>query len=137
MKGTVLIVDDARVLRMSMGRALQSVGYAVQEADDGTQALEMLEEHVIDLIIADINMKYMSGLEMLQRVRANPKTADVPVVMCTISNQKKDVLRAANLGIKGFLLKPVKLQAVVTKVNEILGDASQESGEGNRETEDA
>ena len=125
----VLVVDDVTVIRMSLRRVLESSGYVVEEADDGSTALEILQEKTVDLVIADINMKYMDGLEMVERIRGNTKTADLPVLMCTISNQKKEVLRAIRLGVQGFLIKPVKPQVVLEKVNEILSSENEKSSE--------
>lgn len=118
--GAVLIVDDIKMTRMILRRVLESEGYEVIEAERATQALDLLKDEVVELIISDISMPGMDGLQMVQRIRSNPKTADLPVVMCTVSKRKTDISHAVELGVKGFLVKPVAKEALLAKVAEIL-----------------
>ena len=136
---TILIVDDVKMMRMTMSRTLRSGGYRVVQTENGTQALDVLlsgripiqvqnktqmvnvgGEESIDLVIADITMSDMDGLELVQRIRSNTKTADLPVVICTVSRKKDHIIRAARLGVKGFLVKPISPKVVLAKVDKIL-----------------
>ena len=119
-KGTVLIVDDTMVARMILRRALGSDGYMVLEAENGTKALDVLKYHCTDLVISDIRMPDMGGLELVRRIRSSAKTAHLPVLMCTASNDESDVVRAARLGIQGFLVKPIAPDVLRAKVRELL-----------------
>jgi len=148
--GTILIVDDVKMMRMTLSRALRLGGYRVVQTENGTQALDVLlsgripiqvqnktqmvnvggkaqmvnvgGEESIDLVIADITMPDMDGLELVQRMRSNTKTADLPVLICTISRKKDHIMRAAQLGVKGFLVKPISQKLVLEKVEKILNE---------------
>ena len=85
-----------------------------------TQMVNVGGEESIDLVIADITMPDMDGLELVQRIRSNTKTADLPVVICTVSRKKDHIIRAARLGVKGFLVKPISPKVVLAKVDKIL-----------------
>ena len=117
---TVLVVEDIKMTRMILRQMLESDGYAVVEAGDASQAFEALESQPIKLVITDISMPGMDGLQMVQRIRSNPKTADLPVIMCTVSRRKSDISQAVKLGVRGFLAKPVAKEALLAKVAEIL-----------------
>ena len=136
--GTILIVDDVKMMRMTLSRALRLGGYRVVQTENGTQALDVLlsgripiqvqnktqmvnvgGEESIDLAIIDITMPDMDGLELVQRIRSNTKTADLPVLICTISRKKDHIMRAAQLGVKGFLVKPISPKLVLAKVDKI------------------
>ena len=142
LKGVVLVVDDVKLMRMSLCRVLKSAGYTVFEAEDGTQALamlqleEMLRFQDMSLVIADIRMPDMDGLEMVEQIRANPKTANLPVLMCTGTKRKSEIIQAARLGIQGFLVKPVSPASLLTKVEEIFA-AVQRSYKGKSEASGA
>ncbi|MCH8294464.1 response regulator [Candidatus Poribacteria bacterium] len=136
------------MMRMTLSRTLRSGGYRVVETGNGRQALDVLwngpssvqvqnktqmvnvggkaqmvnmgGEESIDLAIIDITMIEMDGLELVQRIRSNTKTADLPVLICTISRKKDHIIRAAQLGVKGFLVKPISPKLVLAKVDKIL-----------------
>ena len=115
LKGVVLVVDGVKLMRMSLCRVLRSAGHRVFEAEDGTEALAMLPYQDMDLVIADIRIPDMNGLEMVQQIRVNPKTANIPVLMCTATKRKSDIVQAARLGIQGFLMKPVSPASLLLK----------------------
>ena len=119
-KRTVLVVEDVKLMRMSLRQILVAEGYDVLEAENGVEALDTLKSSEIDLVITDVKMPNMDGLEMVQQIRANDETATIPVIMCTVSKDKADESRATQLGVQAFLNKPVWPAIVRTKVSEVL-----------------
>jgi two-component system chemotaxis response regulator CheY len=113
----VLIVDDSEVIRQQLRRALVEAGIAVVEASDGVVALECVSEHAdIALIVVDINMPRMDGLGLLDKLKQDPKTAPLPVLILTTEAQSAMVARAKQAGAKAWLIKPVKLDQFIQVV---------------------
>jgi two-component system chemotaxis response regulator CheY len=116
----VLIVDDSETIRQQVARALEQAGFTVIEAGDGVDGLEKVAEHEgISMAILDVNMPRLNGLDMLERLRQNPKTAKLPVLMLTTEAQESLIDRARKAGAKGWLIKPVKLEHLVLTVNKL------------------
>jgi two-component system chemotaxis response regulator CheY len=112
----VLIVDDSETIRHQVASALEAAGFIVLEAQDGVDGLERLEEAELSLVILDINMPRMDGLELLERMRENPKHAKIPVLMLTTEAQQSIIERAKKAGAKGWMIKPVKMPQLVNAV---------------------
>jgi two-component system chemotaxis response regulator CheY len=112
----VLIVDDSQTIRYELAAGLKAAGYAVVEARDGIAGLERLQETQFSMVILDVNMPRMGGLEMLETMRRDPKTAKTPVLMLTTEAQRSLVERARAAGAKGWLVKPVKIERIVSTV---------------------
>jgi two-component system chemotaxis response regulator CheY len=112
----VLIVDDSETIRHQVASALEAAGFIVLEAQDGLDGLERLEETELSLVILDINMPRMDGLELLERMRENPKHAKIPVLMLTTEAQQSIIERAKKAGAKGWMIKPVKMPQLVNAV---------------------
>ena len=104
-KKQVLLADDDTLTRQLMGHALRECGYEVIEAADGHEAYRQVQVHAPSVVLLDINMPGMNGLEFLDRLRRIPRRKDVPVIMITASSDKEEILRAANLGIEDYILK--------------------------------
>jgi CheY-like chemotaxis protein len=109
----ILLVEDDEVDVMNVRRAFErnNVSNPLYVAGNGLEALEMLRGHEIPrerrLILLDLNMPKMNGIEFLQALRADPELASTPVVVLTTSNDDQDKLDAYNLNVAGYLLKPV------------------------------
>jgi two-component system chemotaxis response regulator CheY len=132
-KGNVLVVDDTRLMRRLLRGILESAGYGVVEAESGARAIDALRSESVDLVITDIEMPDMDGLEMIRRIRSHPRTADLPALICTASKEAADVKDAARLGVRGFLTKPVVKDAVLEKVAQALNRPEGRSGSGPAE----
>ncbi len=105
--GTVLVVDDSRMMRRLVGQALGEAGFTVVEASDGLEALERMREHPeMQLVVCDINMPNMDGIGFLQALRKEPFESSVPVVILTTRGQLELVAQARELGARCWLLKP-------------------------------
>lgn len=115
----VLVVDDSEVLRKIVNFNLTREGYSVDEAKDGKEALEKLQQIKPDLVILDIMMPYIDGFEVLKRMRKDPELAHIPVIMLTAKGGEDDPKTALELGANGFLTKPfspIKLLEEVRRV---------------------
>ena len=105
--GTLLVVDDNRVNRLLLGRALEQLGHAVSFAENGRQALEALRQRAVDLVLLDIEMPEMDGYETLAALAADPRLRDIPVVMMSSVEEVDSVARCIELGAEDYLFKPV------------------------------
>jgi DNA-binding response OmpR family regulator len=112
----VLIVDDDEMAREVMRTILQAEGCVVTTAESGSRALELLKTVVFDLIILDINMPGVDGLEVLTRLKEGGATADSSVVMTSARNDMETVMRCVDLGADSYLLKPVDPALFVERV---------------------
>jgi two-component system, chemotaxis family, chemotaxis protein CheY len=114
-----LIVDDSSVMRKIVERTLRQAGLslmAVYEAGSGTEGLELLKAKQVDLILSDINMPVMDGLEFLRQIRAQNLAPGVPVVMITTESSEEHVKQAILAGAQGYIRKPFTAEQVKERV---------------------
>ena len=119
MRGTVLIVDDSSVMRKIVMRALVQAGLefsSVLEAADGSEALAHVSARPVDLILTDISMPVMDGLEFLRQMRERQLAVGVPVVMITTEGSEQHVLAAIEMGARGYIRKPFTPEQVKQRV---------------------
>ena len=121
-----LIVDDSSVMRKIVERSLRQAGLdplVVFEASSGTDGLELLKTQQVDLILSDINMPSMDGLEFLRQIRAQNLAPDVPVVMITTESSEEHVKQAILSGAQGYIRKPFTAEQVKERVLPLLNAA--------------
>jgi two-component system chemotaxis response regulator CheY len=114
-----LIVDDSSVMRKIVERALRQAGLdplTVLEAASGTEGLELLKTSHVDLILSDINMPSMDGLEFLRQIRTQNLAPGVPVVMITTESSEEHVRQAILAGAQGYIRKPFTAEQVKERV---------------------
>ena len=113
-----LIVDDSSVMRKIVERALRQAGLelVVHEAGSGTEGLEVLRAQPVDLILSDINMPSMDGLEFLRQIRVQNLAPGVPVVMITTESSEEHVKQAIEAGARGYIRKPFTSEQVRERV---------------------
>lgn len=114
-----LIVDDSTVMRKIVERALRQAGLellVVHEAASGTEGLDLLKTRHVDLILSDINMPSMDGLEFLRQLRAQNLAPGVPVVMITTESSEEHVKQAILSGAQGYIRKPFTAEQVKERV---------------------
>ena len=117
----ILIVDDFSSIRALIRAVVTVVGdFAVDEAGDGEIALRKLGEQRYDLVISDWNMPVMSGLELLQKMRGDPRLKGVAVVMLTAETTKENVAAAAALGISGYVAKPFSPEKLISVLRPLI-----------------
>lgn len=102
---TILVVEDTELLRRIYSDKLTQEGYDVVQAANGIEALSALHENVIDLVLLDLIMPQMSGLEALEHIKADPRTRDIPVLILSNLGQEQDVERGVSLGAIDYLIK--------------------------------
>jgi CheY-like chemotaxis protein len=106
MSATVLIIDDEIHIRRLIAQMLELAGYQVLEAASGSEALHLMEQTRPDVITCDIFMPGMNGFEVLEAIKSEPDTAEIPVIMLTAIGQEKDTARAEALGADDYITKP-------------------------------
>jgi two-component system chemotaxis response regulator CheY len=116
----ILIVDDSRTIRQQVNFTLQKSGFVVVEADNGEKGIEVLAANPdVALVLSDVNMPNMGGLDMLEKIRANPNYANLPVVILTTEGAADMLERAKSLGAKGWVVKPFKPDQLIAVVNKL------------------
>ena len=119
----VLIVDDSTVMRKIVERSLRQAGLdplVVHEAGSGSEGLDVLRDKKVDLILSDINMPSMDGLEFLRQLRAQDLATGVPVVMITTESSEEHVKQAIIAGAQGYIRKPFTAEQVKERVLPLL-----------------
>lgn len=117
----VMLVDDSRTVRMSMEYLLKANGYEVFLAEDGIDGLQKLNERISsgnkpDLIITDINMPNMNGLEFIKKAKESIKTRFIPILILTTESQEDMKLKGKNAGAAGWIVKPYKPEQLISVV---------------------
>lgn len=118
-----LIVDDSSVMRKIVERALRQAGLeslVVFEAGNGSEGLDVLKARTVDLILSDINMPAMDGLEFLRQIRLQKLAPDIPVVMITTESSEEHVRQAIEAGAQGYIRKPFTAEQVKERVLSLL-----------------
>ncbi|MCU0227051.1 MAG: response regulator [Bryobacterales bacterium] len=123
MASNVLIVDDSAAIRKILARVLQQtevVTGSIYEAGDGQQALEVLRQNPVALVLSDINMPNMDGIEFLREMRANANWQNVPVLMITTEGSQAKVLEAVQAGASGYVRKPFTADQIKEKLTSLI-----------------
>ena len=123
-----LIVDDFSTMRRIVRGLLKEIGYNnAEEAEDGAIALSMLKNNKFDFVVSDINMPNMSGFDLLAAIKKEDSLKHLPVLMVTAEARKEDIVRAAQDGAAGYIVKPftkATLEEKVAKIMQKLGAAA-------------
>ena len=120
MEATILLVEDNADNQEIYRIILAHYGYAVLQARDGERGVRMARDHGPDLILMDLTMPGMDGLEATRRLKADPSTAAIPVVALTACTQSEDIAAAEAAGCDAYLTKPVEPRRVADEVRRIL-----------------
>ena len=116
-QASILIVDDNPVTLRLLASTLSHAGYAVLEATGGNLAMEVLKNQSPDLILLDIDMPGVSGLEICRLIKKSPKTADIPVLFITASDAKQDIVAGFAAGGQDYIIKPSTKEELLARVN--------------------
>ncbi len=125
-----LVVDDAPDIRLLAELVLSMAGFNVTTASSGKDALcQLAVGDLPDIVVLDVQMPEVDGWETLSRVRGDPRTADLPVVLCTVKGLPEDTLKGWSLGCDGYLAKPFDIGLLVGEVQAVLrrDDAEREA----------
>jgi CheY-like chemotaxis protein len=131
MERRVLVVDDEIAILRLIRLALRRMGLQVVTARDGVEALELVSKLQPTLIITDLLMPSIGGLELVRILKKDPKTAEIPVIVLTSMTSYHDMQRGYNLGAVLYLTKPFTLESLQEAVNKVLAaeEAGDESGD--------
>jgi two-component system chemotaxis response regulator CheY len=119
MYGTLMLVDDSAMMRKVRLRTLKTAGIefaTVVEAADGVEAIAALRVNKVDLILCDINMPNMTGLQLLEEIKAQDLAPDVPIVMVTTETSEPQVRQAILAGARGYVRKPFTVDQIKNNV---------------------
>lgn len=121
MPKTILIVDDAMTVRNLAKFALAKGGYNIIEAEDGVQGLKQLETNTVDLVISDLNMPNMNGLEMSRAIKTNNATKAIPIFMLTTEASQEVAIQGKEIGIMAWIVKPFVPEKLLGAVQKVIG----------------
>ncbi len=116
-KQTILVVDDEAPMRRLLTGNLKASGYDVRAAADGTEAMKLIQEHPVDLLLLDVNMPGPNGLQVLEAVR---RSAEIPVLMLSGRSREHDKVEALELGADDYLSKPFGIAELLARVKVLL-----------------
>jgi two-component system chemotaxis response regulator CheY len=116
----VLVVDDFSTMRRIVKNLLRDLGFTnIQEADDGSTALPMLQSGTFDFVVTDWNMPGMQGIDLLKAIRADASLSHIPVLLITAEAKKEQIVMAAQAGVNGYIVKPFTAATLKTKLDKI------------------
>jgi two-component system chemotaxis response regulator CheY len=122
MKKAVLVVDDYGTMRRIIRNLLEQIGFSnTAEAEDGNSALAKLKGGDFGLVISDWNMEPMTGLQLLQQVRADARLAKLPFIMVTAESKTENVVAAKAAGVNNYIVKPFNAETLKKKIETVLG----------------
>ena len=116
----ILVVDDFSTMRRIIKNLLKDLGFSnIQEADDGSTALPMLQQGDFDFVVTDWNMPGMQGIDLLRNIRADDKLKHLPVLMVTAEAKRDQIVAAAQAGVNGYVVKPFTAAVLKEKIDKI------------------
>ncbi|HEB74153.1 MAG TPA: response regulator [Candidatus Desulfofervidus auxilii] len=119
----ILVVDDFASMRKIIKGLLKQIGFQnIEEADDGSTALEKLKIGEFDLVICDWNMPEVPGIEVLKAVRNDPRLKDLPFLMVTAEAKKDNVMEAVKAGVNQYIVKPFTAETLKKKIEKIFDE---------------
>jgi two-component system chemotaxis response regulator CheY len=118
----ILIVDDFKTMLKLTESMLKQLGFKqIDEASDGTKALEKISENKYDLILSDWNMEPMTGFELLKQVRAKDATKAIPFILITAERKPENIIAAKQAGVNNYIVKPFNTNTLKEKLTAVLG----------------
>jgi two-component system chemotaxis response regulator CheY len=127
MSYNILIVDDSRSMRRVIRKVLDLSGFQIGEcleAGNGQEALDVLENHWIDLVLSDIHMPVMDGFGFIRAVRSSSSWTDLPVVFITTESNEDRLREVMALGAKGYIRKPFQPEEIRSLLCQVMGEAN-------------
>ncbi len=116
----VLVVDDSTSMRQMVAFTLKSAGFSVVEGANGQEGLQKLDGHKVDLVISDLNMPVMNGIEMIRQIRTRPQYKFTPILMLTTESQDTKKTEGKAAGATGWIVKPFNPDQLLTVIKKVL-----------------
>ncbi|WP_419655458.1 two component system response regulator [Desulfosarcina variabilis str. Montpellier] len=116
----ILTVDDSKTIRMIVKKAFKPYNCELFEGENGVEGLAIAAKEQPDLIILDITMPVMTGIEMLGKLKAESDLKDIPVIMLTAESGKENVMQIVKMGVKDYIVKPFKGEQLIERAKNIL-----------------
>ena len=120
----ILLIEDDMIEVMKLNRTISSLklDHKIMEANNGDEALKILEQkdRLPDIILLDLNMPKINGIEFLKILKGDKRLRYIPTIILTTSNNKKDLLECFEIGIAGYILKPLKYEDYIVKIEKLL-----------------
>ena len=129
-KGRVLVIEDEAAIREMLGYALMKEGFEFQEAADVEQARPLVERQKPDLILLDWMLPGVSGVDYARRIRNDPETRDIPIIMLTARGGEPDKVRALDTGADDYITKPFSTRELLARVRAVMRRTAQEPAQG-------
>ena len=120
MRYKILSVDDSKTVRIIIKKAFKNYDCEILEASNGVEGLALATKENPDLILLDVTMPVMDGVEMLTKLKSDPALKAIPVIMLTAEGGKDNVLKIAKIGVRDYIVKPFKEDLLVQKVGRII-----------------
>tara|TARA_R110002096_G_scaffold4493_7_gene20818 strand:+ start:3711 stop:4118 length:408 start_codon:yes stop_codon:yes gene_type:complete len=113
----ILIADDGRVIRTAISRKLEEEGYAVTAVASGQETLEVMEHDSFDLVVLDIHMPGIDGIEALRQLRQKHSAVQLPVIMATAKDEDEDIVSCFEAGASDFVSKPINFPVLFARID--------------------
>ncbi len=121
MTKSIMTVDDSASVRQMVSFTLREAGYNVIEASDGKDAVSKINLADLNLIVTDLNMPNMDGIELIKTVRSMPKYKFLPIIMLTTESQNEKKMEGKNAGATGWIVKPFKPEQLLAVIKKVIG----------------
>jgi two-component system, chemotaxis family, chemotaxis protein CheY len=121
MSKTIMVVDDSTSIRQMVSFTVRNAGYGVIEASDGQDALNKLSNEEIHMIITDLNMPNLDGINLIRNVRTKPTFKYVPIILLTTESQESKKLEGKQAGATGWIVKPFRPDQLTAVIKKVLG----------------
>jgi len=132
----VLTVDDSKTIRMIVKKAFKQYDCEMFEGENGVEGLATAAKEKPGLIVLDITMPVMNGIEMLEKLKNEPALKDIPVIMLTAESGKDNVMQIVKMGVQDYMVKPFKGEELIARVEKIMKlvpkPADDDTGDGNK-----
>lgn len=122
MSKIVLLVEDSRSARMLTKTALEEAGYVVLDAEDGVEGLRVLEKEDVDLVLTDLNMPNMNGLEMCAKIQESERHKGLPIFLLTPLFNQELAFKASQVGVLAWIVKPFEHEKLLEAVRKVVGE---------------
>ena len=130
MKGKILLVEDEAPIREMLGYTLMKEGYTLHEAADVEQARPLLADEKPDLVLLDWMLPGMSGVDYARRIRNNPDTRDVPIIMLTARGEEADKVRGLDTGADDYITKPFSTKELLARIRAVMRRTKNQDADG-------